>query len=194
MSESANPYASPVEFADGDAATDVAIELKETTFANALFRWSFICVVSAGPSFFLGLAVTNADVACIVAMILGIAAFIFGYATLDTRPIWRRWMSTPILRTSIITAYTIRCVVSVLVPVGMANDMMIGMASVSVGTVGKWFENSPTQGMSSVFAFATTIVQGTLLSLEIALIVFLVYGIIVAANGIKRFRSPKSSK
>lgn len=188
METQTNPYESPVAIADPvDVEALTSPEVKQTTLASALMRWSGICIVGAAPSFFLGLAVTDANPICVVAMLLGVAAFIVAYAYTDIRPFWRRWMSQPLIRGSIITAYAIRCVISVIVPVGIANDMIFGMMSIfafDTFTTPDLFGGA--EGMGPLLTFAVTIVQGLLLNAEIAAVGLVIYGLSVLVDRVRK--------
>ncbi len=181
--EPINPYASPNEPGEGPGDIDSTPspqnpELKEVSLGNALSRWTLICAISAAPSFFLGFVVTRHFLA-VPMMLLGVSIFAISYAYIDRGPRWRRWMSRPLTRNSIMWAYGIRMTASVLFPVGMYNDMIIGLASVS--TVSALF--SGVSGMNAnelrnpLHIFLTTILQGTLLNLEIFLLILVLIGL-----------------
>ena len=128
MNEEINPYKATA--VDPSSLTREEPLYKTTTFGEAFLRWGMICVVSAVPSFFFGLAVTNAQPWCIAAMVVGVLLFALAYAYVDTRPFWRRAMADPVRRRAIVTTYGLRIVASVIL-VGGANDMMIGTFSAS---------------------------------------------------------------
>ena len=109
-------------------------------------------------------------------MVLGVALAAVLYATLDIQPFWRRWMSTQILRKAIIGVFATRMIVSVIFPIGMMNDGMCGLFSMpAVGYVGQVLGASD---MSPFQAFATTVLQGTVLSLELYLLGLIYVGIL----------------
>lgn len=176
---SSNPYSAPVDVADTAPLTD-SQGIKQTTFANALLRWSPICVVSAIPSFFFGGLVTGWKVPGIIAMVLGIVVSIVVYATIDIQPFWRRWMSVPPIRQAIFAVFFTRMLISIIFPVGGINDMMFGMASTTFVNFLRMsaFNIDGGGNMEAIPAFVTTLIQGTLLSLEVFVVGLLFYGII----------------
>ena len=194
MTDIANPYETPAEAADSAAATVSTLVYKQTTFGNAVLRWSGVCIVAAAPSFFFGLAVTEGRPDSIVAMLFGIAVFIFAYAFIDVQPFWRRWMSQIQSRQAIITAYAIRCVMSVIIPVGAANDMMCG--ALCLGSIGSVWSSDPlsgTEGLPPVPTFVVTLAQGLLLNLEVAGMGFLILGIMLAVRNLKSSNRSQST-
>ena len=128
---SQNPYAAPSELADLPTLEEREGNRARPTFGNALFRWSLVCIVSAGPSFFLGCLTIGNHWVGVPAMIFGVALYAVAYASLDIRPIWRQWMSNKVTRNCIIAAYGVRVLVSIAFPVGIANDMWAGMFSLT---------------------------------------------------------------
>ena len=172
MVDTNNPYVAPTESNDTRDAAD-----KPLSYLNALTRWSLICLVSAGPSFYLGLF-TVADVRIgIPVMLAGIAFFAIGYAFVDIGPVWRSWMRDAVLRRCIIGAYFFRVVLSIFFPAGMVHDMCVGMISMNVvGFAFGFAAAGPPPQISNILQILlTTIMQGVLLNLEVfALIVLLV--------------------
>jgi hypothetical protein len=177
-----NPYEAPVEVADvRPEPTEPGI--KQTTFGNALGRWSLICVGAAIPSFIFGVMINGGDPRCVVEMLLGVITAAVIYAFIDIQPYWRRWMSQRLPRLSIITAFSIRLAVSVVFPVGGPNDMICGLFTVScVGFVygGQFDLGSGENAMAPTQAYLTTLLQGAALSVEVFIVGLFVFGILVA--------------
>ena len=170
-----NPFAAPatIEPASASPASPTPqLVLKQTTFLNALGRWALIVSVSAAPSFLLGMIVTNGIPVAIIAMLIGVAIFILGFAFLDTLPFWRIWMSRRIPRRVIMTSFGIRLFVSIVFPIGFSNDMVVGMIS-TTGTSALFGENGLAGSgpafaeMGAVQTLLTTLVCGVLLNCEV---------------------------
>lgn len=174
-----NPYASPEETVDvASAPPQKNPELKQVSLANALTRWTLICAISAAPSFVCGVIMTRHSFA-VPMMLLGVTVFAVVYAYIDRGSRWRRWMSRPLTRRCIMWAYGIRMTASILFPVGMYNDALVGLASVgAVGAVSSVLTDSNTPELNNPLqVFLTTIIQGILLNLEIFLLVLLLIGL-----------------
>ena len=174
-----NPYDAPVDVAEDEELappTDVELfGLKQVSFTNALLRWLGICGVCAAPSFLFGWSMSQHALA-VPSMIVGVLIFAVGYALLDIRPMWRRWMSQKVIRNSILWAYGLR-MASGLYPV---NDVVMGM--ISTGFVNLLFGagNGGDHGLQlkhPASIFLTTITQGILLNLEIFIGVLVLIGI-----------------
>lgn len=176
-STSDNPFEAPLEAADAGIAEEFTPELKQVTFANALMRWLPICAISGGPSFVFGIGCSTHQLE-IPLMLLGIALFAIGYAYLDISPRWRRWMSRPVTRKSIIGGYALRMICSVLYPIAAVNDLLVGLCSVSaVGFVFQGKGNAVDGQMSNPLQIlVTTLVQGILLNLEVFFVVLVLIG------------------
>lgn len=188
-----NPFASPADVAEAAPLEEQnRLELKQTTFPNALARWTLICAVSAAPSFVLGLGVTDAKPLSIAAMVAGIMAFAVAYAFLDISPRWRRWMSQSASRRAIMTVFGIRIGISIVFPIAMMNDMMFGMVSLlsiqAIATMG-----SPAQdgGLGPFATLTTTVLEGVLLNAEILVVGLFCYAIL---RGVENRRDPQVTK
>ena len=83
-------------------------------------------------------------------------------------------MSTQILRKAIIGVFATRMIVSVIFPIGMMNDVMCGLFSISAVS----FVSGQQGNMGALQAFATTVLQGTVLTLELYLLALLFVGVL----------------
>jgi hypothetical protein len=132
-----------------------------------LVLWTFVCVVSAAPSFMWAQREFNRD-----AMAVGVALFILAYTGLTSTQRFERFHNRPFVRRTLYIGYGLRLGASLLFPVGLAVDMWPGMLSVNIvenmfGLRGRGFEQT----------LAITIVQGSLLNVILFVLMYLVYGI-----------------
>ncbi|HZN68610.1 MAG TPA: hypothetical protein VFB66_25235 [Tepidisphaeraceae bacterium] len=131
-----------------------------------LVLWTFVCVISAAPSFLWAQREFNRD-----AMAVGVALFILAYTALTSTERFERFHSRPFVRRTLYIGYGLRLGASLLFPVGMAADVWPGLLSVGIveglGLRGRGFEQT----------LAITVVQGTLLNAILFVVMSLVYGI-----------------
>ena len=142
-------------------------------FATLLRRfglWTFICCVSAAPSF-VWADMRNGQRFDRGAMVLGVALFILAYTALTSTAAFERFHSRPFVRRTLYIGYGLRLVLSLAFPVGMAADLWPGI--LSVGLV----EGAGLRPQSFAGTLATTIVQGAVLNVLVFLFMTLVYGI-----------------
>ena len=184
-----NPFASP-RGVDGSSAVikepkPKPLELKQTTFPNALARWTLICAVSAAPSFAMGLGITNANPLSVTAMVVGVLAFSLAYAFLDISPRWRRWMSQTASRRAIMTVFGIRVGASIVFPIAMMNDLFVGAFSLSaVQAIIRAFGGPPADaGLGPFATLATTVLEGALLNVEILAVGLVFFAIFRSFEG-----------
>ena len=132
-----------------------------------LVLWTFVCVVSAAPSFLWAQREFSRE-----AMAVGVALFILAYTGLTSTERFERFHSRPFVRRTLYIGYGLRLGASLLFPVGMVVDMWPGIISVGIvedglGLKGRGFEQT----------LAITVVQGALLNVILFVVMFLVYGI-----------------
>ncbi len=176
---SANPYVSP-QLMPVEPAIVVATEHRFRPL-RAFGRWTLICCISAAPSFFWGCAL-HQGYNYVVGMLAGIFVFVLGYTLVECTTYYQQFVTKPHVRRTALIGYGTRVLVSVIFPVGLALDMIVGAASVSI------VENvSPVR--SAEFAevanaatgftvFLTTIVQGLLLNVVLFAYMICVYGVL----------------
>lgn len=167
--EDINPYQPVVEIAD--EVTPVPSEDRQpASLSRTALRWFGICGFSALPSFFI--AVQSSPIA---ALILGIVVFACGYTALDYNTAKMRFrQDRRVVRTLKIT-YGTRIVITVLFPIAVWLDMLCGIASITIS-------NTLFGGGQMVIetfggALFTTLVQGLMMNLVLALYALLIHAI-----------------
>ena len=164
-----NPYA-VTKLDDAREATQNwrADPNRPPSYGSAFVKWSLVCIVSAAPSFFWGWITFRAGAEQIVAMSLGIATFILGYAFLEMRPFTQRFLKLPFLRVIAKIGYGTRIVISIAFPVGMGIDLYVGVISTRITEVLLQTEmvEGLKRGVSVGFlpVYINTIAQGVLLN------------------------------
>jgi hypothetical protein len=142
-----------------------------------------VCGIAALPSFFWGFAMTGGE---ITGMLLGIFLFAVGYTLIDFRTAaWPIRQKKTIRRTLRFT-YGTRIAISVLFPVGGYLDAICGIFS--LGLISSVFGESIERldGMGFRLTLLTTIVQGCLLNIVLAVYGLLVFGVYGLVGALKR--------
>ena len=123
-------------------------------------------------------------------MICGILSFVFGYTLLESRPAVQRLLARDsALRLATKIGYGTRIGISILFPIGIYLDLVIGIFAVgtsewlsSLVAVGSFAPTIHGDGGSSgggfVGYFVTTVIQGVLLNVVLFGYLLIVYGII----------------
>jgi hypothetical protein len=183
MSTSPNPYApnAPIDSFNSSNLGDGLESLGKKPPKGPLaiwFRWSAVCAIAAAPSFYVGYGVSDGQVA---AMLLGIVLFIVLYTVVDLNtsswPIRQKTM----VRRILVFTYGTRIFISIVFPLGLAIDMLVGLFATSCVeavthlSMGSFRED----GFQSEFALALllTIVQGFFLNILLAVWALLTLGI-----------------
>jgi hypothetical protein len=140
-----------------------------------LLLWTFICGVSAGPSFFV--AHRDFDRA---AMVLGVALFIAGYTATTSTAAFERFHNRPFVRRTFYIGYGARLLLSLAFPLALVappisvvifTDVMPGVLSFNaVKALGVKPESFPG-------TLLTTMVQGALLNAIVIVFMLLVYAV-----------------
>jgi hypothetical protein len=129
MNEADNPFASTsneAAYVEPDREP-----IPQRSLSRAVVYWTLICCTSAIPSFGLGTNVVQPPWG-IPAMTLGVLLFIGAYVLIDRRylePIARRNHN---FRTAMLWGLGLRVTASLLVPVGVALDVLPGILSVGI--------------------------------------------------------------
>lgn len=163
--DSCNPYASPqsalAELLDPTQRPGG----EERPFLRAFARWTLICTLSAAPSFFWG-CMMHPHPMQLGAMLLGVATYIVAYTAVDCSE-WRQWVvSDRFRRRTVLIGYGTRLLISIIFPIGIVIDMMLGTVAVSL------IQRSGISGPAGVPAdqaalgvvYLTTLLQGALLN------------------------------
>jgi len=87
----------------------------------SLALWTFVCVVSAAPSFAWGMGTIARE--HYLAMVLGIAVFIALYTWADQFTHNKIWRRIPAIGLTLKIGYVTRLVVSVIFPIGAGLDL-----------------------------------------------------------------------
>lgn len=80
-----NPYAAPTS----EAVEALALErplMKPPKLGRVIIKWLIVCVLAAGPSFFLGGGIGGWRVPEVLGMIFGILIFAAGYSVIEFIP------------------------------------------------------------------------------------------------------------
>jgi len=147
-----------------------------------LARWTLICTVSAGPSFFWG-CVLHHQIQHIMGMIVGIVLFILGYTMVECSAAYRRVIRWPHVRRTIWIGYGTRLVMSIIFPIALMVDMWTGI--IAVGLI----ELPLSQGGSERSFFLvllTTLIQGTLLNVVLFVYMGLVWIVVCSVAVISK--------
>ncbi len=170
-----NPYA-PAATIDAEPLVDARIAAEEIVEPRSLrrvaIRWLIVCSLSAIPSFFFGLAITEGRAA---GMIVGILLFVIGYTILDYRTAGYRIRQKKTIQRTLKIAYGTRIAISILFPLGMYIDLVCGLLSVGLTQSITGHEFRDSDPMSFLAAVFTTLVQGTVLNIVLACYALLVH-------------------
>jgi hypothetical protein len=141
------------------------------SFFKRLALWTAICTVSAAPSFFWGLQI-GTDPEMIAGMITGIVIWILIYTVVTGSEPFRGIRQRHLMKPTIYTGYGVRLAMTVVFPVGIYADMVVGLAATAlVGTVLKSIE-------TFLGTAITTVVQGALLNVVLLVFMAAVYGVL----------------
>ena len=128
--------------------------------------WTVICVTCAVPSFCW---VNSASPFDMRAILCGILVFILLYAAVTSTAAFERLLALPFVRRTLYIGFGLRLAISVIFPVGMAVDLVPGIASVLI------VEELVAEPEAFLGMFLTTVIQGTLVSLILAAFMGIVY-------------------
>ncbi len=152
-------------------------------------KWTLICVVSAAPSFVLGLVLDGAKFSAIAGMVTGVLVFVFAYTVVEHHPFIRKRMKLLAYRRTAWIGYGTRIAISIIFPIGFYLDLIVGMFTVSV--CGWFFRlagmpeitgSGPADG-SFVTHFIMTVVQGFCLNVILFGYLGIVFAIVFLSTG-----------
>ena len=173
MSGDLNPFAPPETKPELPEALKPAIGTeKPRSLPWIACRWLLVCSVSAVPSFYLGTEVSKGQFA---AMVLGVLIFAVGYTFLDCKTALRPIRQKRLVSITLRLVYATRMLITVLFPVGLFVDMFCGI--LSVGCTEVIFGSSAIRTFPG--ALFTTLVQGVILNVVLALYGLLVVGVVM---------------
>lgn len=188
MAQSENPFAPPSETNEPPPAIASMSpvptrKMRQPTVSLAL--WTFVCVVSAAPSFFWG--ITSIASEQLWAMLLGVGIFIAIYTVADQATQSRSWRHIPPIPLTLKIGYVTRIVISIVFPIGIFLDLFCGFFSVGIVETVLPLTQSSQDGTGD-FAGSTgflgalliTLVQGVVLNIVLLGYMSVVFGIIMA--------------
>ena len=179
-----NPYAPPASAAPQSVGKD-ATPLKPGGVIVPLLRWSLICILSAGPSFYVGLMLGQ-SAERVAGMIVGILLFIIAYTYADIAFLHRKTRESRRLRLALRIGYGIRMGLIVLPPAAAVIDIPAGLLSVGlvnvlpvVGSAIEAGRGEPSSvGAAFLATLLATIIQGVLLNVVLGVFTLGVYALI----------------
>lgn len=173
MSGDVNPFAPP----ETDPELSDAFRIEDSTrkpasLTKVAVRWFLVCSVSAAPSFFLGQGASNGQFA---AMTLGVFVFAVGYTLLDYKTASTRIRQKRLISITLRVVYVTRMLLTLFFPIGMTVDLLCGV--LSLGATEFLFGSTAVQTFPG--AFLTTLTQGVVLNVVLAIYGLLVIGVIM---------------
>lgn len=193
MNDISNPFAPPSAAAESRPAVDAGhLPPKPTRgWPLSVGIWSFVCILSATPSFLWGLG-TIAD-SQILAMCLGILIFIVGYTLVDQLTQLQPWRRNRQVSLALKIGYTTRVLATVIFPIGGGLDLMCGLFSVGIvqSVVPSLIQHpggaADLEGKATfVGALLVTLVQGGILNIVLLIYTAGVLGIILLVNQLRK--------
>jgi hypothetical protein len=142
--------------------------------ARRALLWTLLCSISAIPSFLFAVNTFSFP-----GMFFGVSLFIVLYTVFTSTPAFLKFREKPFVRRTLYIGYSIRLLVSVFFPVGMALDMIPGIISVGIveelGGVTGGSRAGP--GADFVATFLITLIQGTILNVLLSLFMLVLWGL-----------------
>lgn len=173
MSEDLNPFAPPEADPELSDTLEIEIGTKIPPSPGRIgVRWFLVCSISAAPSFFLGAQASRGQFA---AMAVGVFIFIVGYTILDYKTALTRIRQNRLVSITLRVVYLTRIFITVVFPIGMMVDLSCGF--LSVGSTEAIFGTNAIQTFSG--ALFTTLVQGLILNIVLAIYGLLVVGVVM---------------
>ena len=190
--DSQNPYQAPSAYQlpaeDVEELGD--LPLQPASPLRSLVRWSFVCFISAAPSFFWGMVIADENFAMKgAAMVTGVLIFVAMYTAVDCTRQIRKLMTDRTFRLVAKIVYGTRIGMSILFPIGLYIDMIFGLFSIAATTT--VFQIDHQQGpvaplADSFWAFlATTLFQGVLLNFFLFAYALVVLAFVLAIKYIR---------
>jgi len=133
--------------------------------------WSIICSVTAIPSFIWARSEYS-----LLGMVAGVGLFAAMYTFVSGTPTVGRWRTSRLANRTLRIGYFSRVVVSAIVPLGMALDLIPGLLSVTIvesAASGTAYAGRGTRGF--IGTLAITLVQGTFLHVILGVYMLVVH-------------------
>lgn len=180
----------------------VDTELKSKNGWLVALKWTVICTISAAPSFFVAMTTTGdqAPFSSAVGMLLAILLFICVYTYAEMTPFIRRLMLDRRKKLSARITYGIRMGISIIFPIALPIDFMIGIVSVSMtsallGGGERGFTGGKDLSLAVTgWHFVTTILDGLIMNFIVFGLMIIVFGICVLAMEKPQYVRPGASK
>ncbi|NNF42422.1 MAG: hypothetical protein HKN62_05130 [Phycisphaerales bacterium] len=144
--------------------------MKRTPLHLRLLLWTFVCFVSAIPSFIFGYSLFDRPEHA-AAMVTGIIIFVIGYTLITGTDRFVRLKGRRRVRRSMYIIYATRLLVSMVYPVGLAVDLWCGFASVAL------VQTLPIPEESFFQILLITLVQGVVLNIALLVLMLVVLGV-----------------
>lgn len=173
MAPDQNPFAPPESEPElADAFKPAVTAKKSHSLGWIATRWLVVCAVSAVPSFYLGTEVSKGQFA---AMTLGILIFAAIYIFLDCKTSGLPFRQNRLCVITLRMVYVTRMVITVIFPIAMFVDLICGLTSVAcTETI---FGSRAIQTFPG--ALFTTLLQGVMLNLVLAIYGLFVIGLVM---------------
>ena len=183
-----NPYSPPASAVESPLPAEAGVDDSAATasMSRTAVRWLTVCSLSAIPSFVFGMAVTGGQLA---AMLSGILLFAIGYTVADYRTAGFAWRRRPIIRRTLKIAYGTRIAISLLLPLGAYIDIACGVVSLGLteSLTGEGLATFDSASSMSFFpTLLTTLVQGVLMNVVLAVYALVVLGLQAAVIALRR--------
>ena len=199
--EKINPFQAPqAEIPIRPSLVDT--ELKPKNLVMVAVKWTVICLLAAAPSFVIAMSMTagNYPVSAAAGMLMAILLFICAYTYAEMTPFFRRLMLDPRKKLAARITYGIRVGISIVFPIGLYLDFIIGMISVTMtGLLGGG--DRELGGMQNESAlgglgwhFVTTIVDGLIMNFVVMGLMLIIFGICVLAMQKPQYVRPGDPK
>lgn len=182
-----NPYSPPSLTVESPLRADRSVDdAAEPSLSRAAIRWLTVCSLSAIPSFLFGMAATGGQIA---AMAVGILLFAAGYTVADYRTAHFAWRRRRITRRTLKIAYGTRIVISLLLPLGAYVDIACGVIALGLteSVTGEGLTTFDSANRMSFFpTLLTTLVQGVLMNIVLAVYALVILGIQALVIALRR--------
>ena len=154
------------------------------SWSKRLALWTFVCGVSAAPSFWWAYAERGESVA---GMLAGVGVYVVLYAWVTGTPLFRRLHRKPFVARTLRIGYATRLLLSGWALATLAVEMHLGLLYVTLFhdlIAGHWSVHivKAVAGRHLgydddhvIFAFLATVVEGAILNLELLLFMLVVY-------------------
>jgi hypothetical protein len=173
-----NPYAAPRVLPPD--AFDESTLCTPVRPLRSLARWTLICAISAAPSFFWGCGL-HRELQHIAGMLCGIGVFVLAYTAFECTQAYHQLIRMPYVYRTVLIGYGTRIAISILFPIGLALDMVVGIFSVTIVedsfVVSASLQNLDYSAANFFVVLLTTLLQGVFLNTLLVAFMMMVYGI-----------------